>query len=283
MSLFVASLNSGSNGNCYYVGNSKEAVLVDAGISCREIEKRMHSLGLDPLKLKALFVSHEHTDHISGIPSFIKKYKIPVYITPRTYRACGFLLDPRLVHSFNPFEPVQAGALSITAFPKWHDAIDPHSFIVSGEGINAGVFTDIGAPCKNVIQYFKLCHAIFLEANYDEAMLAASRYPVFLRNRISGKHGHLSNAQALELFAAHKPSFMTHVFLSHLSKENNNPQLAEDLFNSQANGTRIVHASRYAATAVYEIVASGLPAALPARTALRGKKMAQPKLQLRLF
>jgi phosphoribosyl 1,2-cyclic phosphodiesterase len=279
MSLFVASLNSGSNGNCYYVGNNEEAVLVDAGISCREIEKRMHSLGLDPKKLKALFVTHEHTDHISGIPTLAKKYRLPVYITPGTYRASGFQLEQQMIHSFNAFEPVQAGALSITAFPKWHDAIDPHSFIISCAGVTTGVFTDIGEPCKNVINYFKQCHAVFLETNYDEDMLAKSRYPVFLRNRISSKHGHLSNTQALQLFAAYKPSFMTHLFLSHLSKENNNPGMVEALFNQQANGVRIIHASRYTATGLYHIAATGSAGTLPAPN----KKLVKAQLQLSLF
>ncbi len=294
MSLFVASLNSGSNGNCYYIGNNEEAVLVDAGISCREIEKRMYNLGLDPAKVKALFITHEHTDHISGVPTLVKKYNLSVYITPRTYRACGFLLNEQLVRSFNPFEPVQVGAISITAFPKWHDAIDPHSFVVSYTGTNIGVFTDIGAPCKHVIHYFKMCHAIFLEANYDETMLANSRYPVFLRNRISGKHGHLSNVQALQLLADHRPSFMTHIFLSHLSKENNDPAMVTELFNSRANGVQIIHASRYAATAVYHIAAAApVPAAsLANRTALllpslstpaKKKKSPAAQLQLTLF
>jgi len=283
MSLFVASLNSGSNGNCYYVGNNEEAVLVDAGISCREIEKRMRSLGLDPGKLKALFVTHEHTDHISGIPALVKKFRLPVYITPRTYRATGFLLEPQMIHSFNAFEPIQVGALSITAFPKWHDAIDPHSFIISCAGVTTGVFTDIGGPCKNVIQYFKLCHAIFLETNYDDDMLANSRYPIFLRNRISGKHGHLSNAQALQLFTAHRPSFMTHLFLSHLSKENNNPEMVEALFNLKANGTQIIHASRYTTTAVYQIIGTGVAAPVPAGIPLPRKKLVKPQLQLSLF
>ncbi|MEO6316281.1 MAG: MBL fold metallo-hydrolase [Chitinophagaceae bacterium] len=294
MSLFVASLNSGSNGNCYYIGNKDEAVLVDAGISCREIEKRMNSLGLDPAKLKALFVTHEHTDHISGIPTLVKKFRLPVYITPRTYNATGFSLDDHLVNHFNAFEPVQIGALSITAFPKWHDAIDPHSFVISCEGVTTGVFTDIGEPCKHVIEYFKRCHAIFLESNYDEAMLANSRYPVFLQNRISGKHGHLSNAQAVQLFAVHKPAIMTHVFLCHLSKENNHPEMAEALFNSRAGGTKIIHASRYSATAVYQIIATAItaPLLLPTLPGLlqqqshlqaRKKRQAQPKLQLSLF
>lgn len=294
MSLFVASLNSGSNGNCYYIGNNEEAVLVDAGISCREIEKRMYSLGLDPKKVKALFVTHEHTDHISGVPTLVKKYNLPVYITPRTYRACGFLLNEQLVRAFNPFEPVQVGNISITAFPKWHDAIDPHSFVISYTGTNIGVFTDIGAPCKHVIHYFKMCHAIFLEANYDDNMLANSRYPVFLRNRISGKHGHLSNVQALQLLTDHRPAFMTHIFLSHLSKENNDPAMVTDLFTSRASGVHIIHASRYAPTAVYHITpAAPVPAEVIAnRTALllpslemptRKKKSQSPQLQLTLF
>jgi len=294
MSLFVASLNSGSNGNCYYIGNNEEAVLVDAGISCREIEKRMRSLGLDPAKIKALFVTHEHTDHISGVPTLVKKYHLPVYVTPRTYRATGFLLNEQLVRPFTAFEPVQVGGLSITAFPKWHDAIDPHSFIISQAGVNIGVFTDIGAPCQNVIHYFRICHAIFLEANYDENMLANSRYPVFLRNRISGKHGHMSNVQALQLFIEHRPSFMTHVFLSHLSKENNDPEMVSALFRSRANGAHIIHASRYTATAVYHITAAEpVPAPLLANRAsmllaslplpAKKKRVSQPELQLRLF
>lgn len=257
--------------------------MIDAGISCREIEKRMRSLGLDPSKVKAIFVSHEHTDHISGIPSFIKKFRLPVYITDRTYRACGFLVNEELLRSFNAFEPVQVGSLSITAFPKWHDAIDPHSFIVSASCTTVGVFTDIGEPCKNVIQYFKLCHAVFLETNYDEVMLAGSRYPVFLRNRISGRHGHLSNTQALQLFTAHKPVFMTHLFLSHLSKENNQPALVEALFNSRANGVQIIHAPRHTATSLYQITGNGQAQTLPSYSRSITKKAAKPQMQLRLF
>jgi phosphoribosyl 1,2-cyclic phosphodiesterase len=129
MSLFIASLNSGSNGNCYYIGNEEEAVLVDAGISCRETEQRMLRLGLTMQKVKAIFVSHEHIDHIRGIPVLAKKYALPVYITHGTLGYSGMQLENTV--PFRAFEPVAIGRLQIHAFPKHHDASDPHSFIIT--------------------------------------------------------------------------------------------------------------------------------------------------------
>src|SRR5215469_11003793 len=106
MSLFIASLNSGSNGNCYYVGNSHDAVLIDAGISCRETEKRMARLGLSMKKVRAIFISHEHSDHINGIPTMAKKYRLPVYITPFTLQRGGIRIAEELIHSFKAFEAI---------------------------------------------------------------------------------------------------------------------------------------------------------------------------------
>ena len=253
MCLSITSLNSGSNGNCYYIGNSTEAVLIDAGISCREIEKRMKRLGLFIDKIKAVFVSHEHTDHISGVRMFTKKYKIPVYITTPTLRHTRLKLEKKLIRPFEAYEPIVIGELSVTPFPKFHDAADPYSFIIDCKKIKVGVFTDIGTPCKELIKHFKKCHAVFLETNYDEQMLEEGSYPYFLKNRIRGGLGHLSNKQALELFTAHKPPFLSHLFLSHLSKNNNSPMLVEKLFNGQAGNVKIIVASRYEETAVYHI------------------------------
>lgn len=256
MSILITSLNSGSNGNCYYIGNDKEAVLVDAGISCRETEKRMGRLGLSMQQVKAIFVSHEHTDHIRGIPVLAKKYQLPVYITPDTLHHGGLTLMEQLIRPFNAYEPIHLGDFIITAFPKHHDASDPHSFIVESKGIKIGVFTDIGAPCEHLIRHFEQCHAAFLEANYDEEMLENGRYPYFLKNRIRGGKGHLSNTQALSLFTTYRPAFMSHLLLSHLSKDNNNPQLVQELFDGHAGDTRIVVASRFEETAVYAISAT---------------------------
>jgi phosphoribosyl 1,2-cyclic phosphodiesterase len=251
MSLFTSSLNSGSNGNCYYVGNAREAVMVDAGLSCRETEKRMARLGLSMQQVKAIFISHEHSDHIRGLEVMSRKHQIPVYINEATLRSGRLNLNSELVHEFKAHEAVVIGGLSVIPFPKEHDAADPYSFIVKGNGVNIGVLTDIGTVCERVIRYFKQCHAAYLEANYDVTMLEDGHYPIYLKRRISGDKGHLSNHQALELFKKHRAAHMSHVFLSHLSKENNSPQLAADLFNTYADDIHVVVASRYKETPLF--------------------------------
>ena len=125
MSLFITSLNSGSNGNCYYIGNDQEAILVDVGLPCKELELRMCRLGLSIDKIRAVFISHEHSDHISGIPTLLKRFKIPVYITPSTLRNGKIRFDSSLINYFLPYQPSAIGSLRITAFPKFHDASDP--------------------------------------------------------------------------------------------------------------------------------------------------------------
>lgn len=253
MQLYITSLNSGSNGNCYYVGNEREAVLVDVGISCRETERRMQRLGLSMSKVKAIFVSHEHSDHIKGIPVLARKYKLPVYITPATLHNCRLDFSGLQLLHFQAHEPVQVGRLHVTAFPKLHDARDPHSFVVSCNDVKVGVFTDIGAPCQQLISHFQQCHAAFLEANYDEGLLEKGNYPYYLKNRIRGGRGHLSNRQALALFSAYKPAFMSHLLLSHLSKDNNCPNLVKELFTLHADGAEVIVASRFEETPVFTI------------------------------
>ena len=253
MSLFISSINSGSNGNCYYVGNHQEAVLIDAGISCREIVKRMKRLGLQIEKVKAIIVSHEHSDHIRGIETLTRKYGLPVFITAQTLRHSGLYIDKNLIRSFQANQPFMVGQLVIHPFPKQHDASDPFSFIIACNGVQVGVFTDIGVPCENVIHHFKQCHAAFLEANYDEKMLEEGSYPYYLKQRIKGDHGHLSNMQALELFLRHRPPFMTHLLLSHLSQNNNCPSVVAELFNPHAGNTKVFVASRYQESSVFTI------------------------------
>lgn len=253
MALYITSLNTGSNGNCFYIGNDSEAVLVDAGLSCKETEIRMQRLALSMDKVKAIFISHEHSDHIRGLAVLAKKYQLPVYITLSTLLKGKVQLPSHLIRPFFADEPIILGNLKVTAFPKNHDAAEPHSFIVACNGTNVGIFTDIGRHCDNLIKYFKLCHAAFLEANYDDEMLDKGRYPYFLKNRIRGGNGHLSNQQALSLFLEHRPEKLSHLLLSHLSKDNNCPDLVYRLFAPHSAGTEIVVASRFKETAVYQV------------------------------
>lgn len=253
MSLFVASLNSGSNGNCYYIGNQNEAILIDAGISCRETERRLRRLGLSLGNVKAIFVTHEHSDHVHGIPSIHKKFKIPVYITTRTLLKAQ--LTKAEAYNFKAYEAISIRDLSIQAFPILHDATDPHNFIISNKGVNVGIFTDIGDVTDHVIRNFKQCHAAFLESNYDDELLETGRYPIALKNRIRGGYGHLSNVQAGKLFTDHKPHFMSHLFLGHLSRNNNSPRIVQNLFESISGTTEIVVASRYKETKLFSIQA----------------------------
>lgn len=236
---------------------------MDAGISCRQIENRMKRLGLSLLNVKALFVSHEHSDHIQGLSVLSSKWNIPVYITEATRRKGRFSLVSHLVHSFRCGETINIGELCVIPFAKAHDAADPHSFVVSYKDIRVGVFTDIGTPCSSLISYFSGCHAAFLEANYDEELLASGSYPYYLKARIRGGKGHLSNRQALELFRNNKPGYMSHLLLSHLSKENNCPKLVENLFREHAGDTEIIVASRNEETPVYRVQSSAVKEVQP--------------------
>jgi phosphoribosyl 1,2-cyclic phosphodiesterase len=251
--LYLSSLNSGSNGNCYYVGTDHDAVLIDAGISCRETEHRMTRLGLSLEKVRAVLISHEHSDHIRGVKVLSRKHRIPVYITPATHMNSRIGLDQHLWRTFCADEELHFGSLTVKAFSKNHDAADPHSFTVRGGGITAGVFTDIGSVCEQLIHHFSQCHAAFLEANYDEKMLEEGRYPYFLKKRIRGGKGHLSNMQALELFNSYRAPFLKLLLLSHLSQQNNHPQIVQDLFAPHANGTHVTIASRYGESEVFSV------------------------------
>jgi len=253
MSLQIASLNSGSNANCYFIGNSSEAVLIDAGLSCRETEKRMKRLELDIKKIKAIFISHEHADHIAGLEVLSKKYQLPVYITPATLRNSRLKLEPHLINAFIKNKTVSIGDLQILPFTKSHDADDPHSFTVSAYGLNVGVITDIGYACKQVLKHFTQCHAVFLESNYCEDMLMNGGYPYHLKQRISGDEGHLSNKQALDLFLKYKAPHLQLLILSHLSQNNNKPQIVEDLFAPHAGTVQVVVASRYKESEIFTL------------------------------
>jgi phosphoribosyl 1,2-cyclic phosphodiesterase len=246
----ICALASGSNGNCYYVGNERHAVLIDAGISRKQVLLRMKQRNLDPEKIMAIFISHEHSDHACGVRVLSQKLSVPVFMTAITHKNSRPHNRPDSYRPFLPGDVVEVASLKIHTFSKWHDAVEPCSFVVECEGAKVGVMTDIGEPCNNVIQQVAQCDAIFIESNYDEKMLWEGAYPPHLKVRVAGKRGHLSNVQAASLIANHASERLKHVCLSHLSADNNHPQLAMDTFSHLHHRHSVVLTSRFEATKV---------------------------------
>ena len=256
--LRICALASGSNGNCYYIGNTSGALLIDAGISCRQIVQRSEALGIDLHAVDAILVSHEHTDHIRGIEQLSRRFNISVFINKETLANAHLLLDKKLIYFIEPDSKLQIGGFEVDIFSKLHDAANPASFMISYAGKNISVLTDIGKPCANVIQRLAQSDAVFLEANYDEQMLLQGAYPHHLKKRISGGLGHISNYEAGLLVLEHATPRLKHVFLSHLSENNNDPELAYTTFTAllrQRKDLEIkaIMTSRHAATEIYTL------------------------------
>ncbi|UIR56065.1 MBL fold metallo-hydrolase [Sphingobacterium sp. SRCM116780] len=244
---------SGSNGNCYYISKGDSAILIDAGINSKHIHLRMDNVGILPTQIKAVFITHEHTDHIRGLSVFVKKYNIPVYITKGSYEGTRLHLPPHLVHIIAPDAVTEIGTLRIYGIPKYHDAKEPCSFLVSDGSHNIAVLTDIGRPCKNVQHVIKHADVLLLESNYDEEMLRNGRYSYFLKNRISSGWGHLSNTIALELFNTHRSSRLKHLVLTHLSGENNTVELVHAAFEPHCQQIILSVATRYKETELFSM------------------------------
>ncbi len=246
-------LASGSNGNSYYIAKGNTAILVDVGINNKHLHLRMASLGINPASIDAIFITHEHTDHICGLAVFAKRYQIPVYLTVGTYESSRIQLPEYLLHFIKADSIVNVGDLSVYGIPKYHDAKEPCSFMVTDGEINISVLTDIGRICANVMKAIEISDVLFLESNFDEDMLQNGRYPYYLKNRIRGGEGHLSNRISMDAFLAHRSSRMKHLILGHLSGENNRVELVEELFAPHCVEMKLSVAKRTEPSALFEI------------------------------
>jgi len=188
----------------------------------------MKDRNLNPLKVKAVFITHEHSDHLSGARVFGNRLHVPIYMTSKTYYGAYKNQRPDYPKFFNPGDIISVGDFTVHSFLKNHDASEPCSFRVKHGEKNIGVFTDIGEACENVTQHLKMCDGLFLETNYDETMLWNGSYPWFLKQRVASTVGHLSNKQAFDLLQTHAGENLKCVFLSHISKENNSPEIAHE-------------------------------------------------------
>jgi len=225
------SIASGSSGNCICVGDSNTHVMIDAGISGKRIEAGMNKYDYTTADMDGLLVTHEHSDHVSGLGVISRKYHIPIYATAGTIKAIRSMkslgaIDDSLFHEIKADESFVLGSLKIHPFHISHDAADPVAYRIENDKSKVAVCTDLGYYDSNIVENLTGLDAMLLEANHDIHMLEVGAYPYPLKQRILGNYGHLSNEASGKLLSTVLHDNVKHVFLGHLSHENNYPDLA---------------------------------------------------------
>ena len=236
------SLGSGSGGNALVIearqGLTVSRVLVDCGFTQREFERRLARAGLVPGDIDAVFVTHEHGDHVGSALSLARRHRLPVWLSRGTARAvdASSTLPPELLNFARDGEAIAIGALQLRPFTVPHDALEPLQLTCSDGARRLGVLTDTGTSTTHLLEHLAGCEALVLECNHDRDLLARSRYPASLRARISGPHGHLANDSAAQILAACVHSGLRHVVAAHLSRENNTKALATQALAQACGG-----------------------------------------------
>ncbi len=256
--MIAISLQSGSNGNCIYVETGSVKLLFDAGIAGVQAAERLASHGRDIRKVDAVIISHDHGDHIRYAGVFHRKYGLPIYVTPATLAAASSrctLGKIREVRHFRSSDNLRFGDVLVQAVPTPHDGADGAAFIVSSGSKRLGIMTDLGHVFRDLIGLVSSLDAVFLESNYDPDMLAAGPYPAYLKQRIKGPRGHLSNIEAAEILRhASEAKRLKWACLSHLSEQNNRPEVALDTHRRfGAEDIALYTADRHAVSDIFRI------------------------------
>jgi phosphoribosyl 1,2-cyclic phosphodiesterase len=254
--MIAVSLQSGSNGNCIYVEAEGVKLLFDAGISGRQAEQRLAALDRDIREVDALIISHDHADHLRCAGVFQRKYGLPLYITRQTLEAgqtqnLGRLTDK---HFFRAGESLAFGSVSVKTIPTPHDGADGVAFVVEARRKRLGILTDLGHLFEGLADTIASLDAVFLESNFDPEMLQRGPYPDFLKRRILGRGGHISNQEAAGLLQTAAPDRLQWACLSHLSEQNNDPELARETHRrALSDRFQLYLAGRYRASAVLTV------------------------------
>lgn len=232
------SLGSGSRGNATLIQSEQTLLLLDCGYAARELDDRCRSAGVDPRRIDAVLVTHEHGDHSKGIGAVARRYRLPVWMTEGTCRAeCfGKLAELR---RFNAHDGAfSIGDIRVQPFAVPHDAREPCQFVFAAGDRRCGVLTDLGSITRHVLASIEGVDALVLECNHDPQMLAAGPYPPSLQARVGGRYGHLSNPQALELLDGIDRERLRHLVAAHLSEKNNCRELVERSLAAKLGETR---------------------------------------------
>lgn len=221
-----ASLGSGSRGNATLVEQGGTCLLVDCGFSMKETEARLARLATSAEAIDAVLITHEHGDHINGVGALARKYSIPVWATGGTFAAdrLGEGIEKKRICSHSVFA---IGDIEVQPFPVPHDAREPSQFVFSNGDKRLGLLTDVGSRTPHLEEQLSACDALILECNHDKAMLDNGEYPLSLKRRVGGNHGHLSNAQAADILGRLDTSKLTQLVAAHLSEKHNTPALAQ--------------------------------------------------------
>ncbi|MDO4948733.1 MAG: MBL fold metallo-hydrolase [Bacteroidales bacterium] len=233
MKIQFISLGSGSSGNSYYLGTDSHGILIDAGVPARTIRKSLKDVGITlEEKVRAVFVTHDHADHIKALGTLANRLHLPVYTTAPIHRGInqsyciGEKVPPAMQCVVEKEKPLRFRDLTITPFPVPHDAIDSVGYCVEIDGRTFSFLTDVGEITPTAARYIRKANYLVIEANYDEEMLAMGVYPQHLKERIKGPTGHLGNHDTARFLAENIGGHLRHIWLCHLSKENNHPELA---------------------------------------------------------
>lgn len=253
--MIAISLQSGSNGNCVYVETDGVRLLFDAGISGIQASQRLAACGRNIRDVDALIISHDHADHVRYVGVYQRKFGLPVYITPKTLESSSSVHDLGRLHSINHFRPgeeIQFGRVSVQTIPCPHDAVDGAVFVITSYGKKLGILTDLGHAFHELFSVMPTLDAVFIESNYDPDMLSNGPYPAFLKRRIRGPQGHLSNLESAELLRS--GNRLRWACLSHLSNNNNDPAVALRTHREVLGNDFPLHtASRFAATEILKV------------------------------
>ncbi len=228
MAVQLTILGSGSAGNCAYLETEQTRILIDAGLSGRQIRERLATIGRSLETLQAILVTHEHTDHIQGLTALSARLQIPVYCNRPTQEAIQRYLEaPVPSHIFSTGASFEVGDVFVETFPVPHDAQDPVGFLLRTGEVNLGFLTDLGHATKLVVERVRCAHVLVLETNHDLKLLQEDRHrPWSVKQRILSRHGHLSNDAAADVAEQIGSSDLRHLYLGHLSRECNRPELA---------------------------------------------------------
>ncbi len=226
--LKVCTLVSGSSANCTYVEVDGRGLLIDAGAGIRRTEALLNSVDSSLSNVKGIFITHEHSDHISGLKTITKKYRIPILANRNTLDEISFLLpdlDSDLFCTLPTGGNAKSGSFSVTSFPCMHDSVECAGYVIDTGFCKVGISTDLGQITDEVTQALNGCKVLVFEANHDIDMLRNGPYPYSLKQRISGPNGHLSNQQAGEALTGFVQHGAEQIYLAHLSKDNNTESL----------------------------------------------------------